>query len=54
MKNLLCILGLHRKDKNSTLVSERYHKNGKKYHRRYIVCKRCGKPLYLIKNQKRR
>lgn len=45
MKNIFCMIGLHRLDQNRYLIATRYHKNGKKYHKNYFICERCGKKL---------
>lgn len=46
MKNILCRLGFHRPDKYYHIkVTRRHSKNGKKYHRNYIFCEKCGKRL---------
>ena len=45
MKGILCKLGFHSPDKYGYMKVTRRHKNGKKYHRNYVVCKRCGKML---------
>ncbi len=56
MKNLICMLGIHSPDKYSYVEITRTHTNGKKYHKNYLVCKRCGKMLFtfskkLMKNK---
>lgn len=45
MKNILCILGLHKPAKFCYLSVTRYHMNGKKYRRNYAICDRCNKRL---------
>lgn len=44
-KPILCKLGFHRTDKYRYEIVTRQHKNGKKYHRNYIICVRCGKRI---------
>lgn len=47
MKNILCRLGIHAADEHGYVRVTRRHKHGgKKYHRNYVICKRCGKWLY--------
>ena len=50
MKNILCMLGFHKPDETTYIEETRYHNSGKKhhgkkYHKNYLVCKRCGKKL---------
>ena len=52
MKNILCRIGLHKPDKFRYLVSTSVHKNGKKYHRNYVICERCGKRIATIARKK--
>ena len=46
MKDLRCKFGRHSLDRFRYIKVVRYHKNGKKYHRNYGFCKRCGKLLF--------
>lgn len=46
MKNILCMLGFHKPDEITYQQETRYHKNGKKYHKNYTFCQRCGKRLH--------
>ena len=48
MKKILCKLGFHVPDKYRYMKVTRYHRNGKKYHRNYVVCERCGKMLHTF------
>lgn len=43
--NFLCKIGLHKKDPIKYVRVEKTRSNGKKYHRNYCVCMRCGKRL---------
>lgn len=52
MKDIRCMLGRHKPSGNRYIIAERYHKNGKKYHRNYVVCERCGKLLYKFAKAK--
>ena len=57
MKSLLCKLGFHKPDNDKYERVVRYHrtyKKGKKYHRNYVICKRCGKRLGILTFEKRR
>ena len=45
---ILCKLGFHKEDGYRYMVETRYHKNGKKYHRNYCFCRRCGKKMHLF------
>ena len=44
-KPILCKLGFHQADKYKYEQVTRRHQNGKKYHKNYVICKRCGKRL---------
>lgn len=52
MKNILCKLGFHSPDKYEYIVVTRRHKNGKKYHKNFIICKKCGKRLRSFAKRK--
>lgn len=45
---ILCKLGFHKEDGYRYMVETRYHNNGKKYHRNYCFCRRCGKKMRLF------
>lgn len=48
-KPLLCKLGLHQPDKETYIKVTRYRwTSKKKYHRNYVICRRCGKCLYTF------
>ena len=51
-KPILCKLGFHQADKYRYEQVTRRHQNGKKYHRNYVVCKRCGKRLRTFSIEK--
>lgn len=53
-KPILCKLGLHKEDKYRYEVSTRRHQNGKRYHRNYVICERCGKRLRSFSAEKGR
>lgn len=42
---VLCWVGLHTPDKHYT-VTERRQRGKHKWHKNYVVCKRCRKRLY--------
>lgn len=52
MKNILCKLGFHKRHKYGYMKVTRQHKNGKKFHRNYIFCERCGKHIATFKKVK--
>ena len=52
MKNIFCKLGFHKSFEYGYEKVTRKHKNGKKYHRNYVVCARCGKRLATLAKQK--
>ena len=52
MKNILCKLGFHKPYEYGYLKVTRRHKSGKKYHRNYVICKRCGKMLHTFAKRK--
>lgn len=45
MKPMFCRFGFHRPHKGMYEQVTRYHLNGKKYNKNYIICKGCGKRL---------
>lgn len=53
MKNIFCRLGFHRPNKYKYIKVTRRHTNGKKYHRNYVFCEKCGKRLYSFRTQKK-
>lgn len=53
MKNIFCRLGFHRPNKYEYIKVTRRHTNGKKYHRNYVFCEKCGKRLYSFRTQKK-
>ena len=57
MKNILCMLGLHKPSKVKFMSVERYHKgrdrHGSKYRRNYVICDRCNKALRPMSENRR-
>ena len=51
--SILCKLGFHKPDMGVYLRVKR--KNGKhKWHRNYVICRRCGKAVYTFAVNKER
>lgn len=51
--NILCKLGIHKENRYRYMVEHRRHKNGKKYHRNFCFCERCGKKIRAFRFDKR-
>lgn len=53
MKNILCMIGFHQPDRYRYLVVRR-HRGRHKWHRNYVVCRRCGKLIRTFSVQHKR
>lgn len=51
--SLMCKIGLHKPDESKYAVVRR-QKGRHKWHRNYVICERCGKPIASISFHKKR